>query len=117
MNTNILVPHEVNIEEDKTIVSSSTSSTASNVINVRLATFFSILFASASESQLSPAVISDEVQEIMTSSSSTSEQARLIGQGIEVLANDISKENKRSKVLAKDVYQALRELGLEKYEH
>ena len=32
-------------------------------------------------------------------------------------ANDISKENKRSKVLAKDVYQALRELGLEKYEH
>ena len=97
VNTNVLVPQEVNIDEDKTIVSSSTDSTKSNAINDRLATFFSILFASASddqqgEFQLSPAIISDEVQEIMTSSSSTSDQARLIGQGIEVLADDISKE-------------------------
>ena len=40
VNTNVLVPQEVNIDEDKTIVSSSTGSTTSNAINDRLATFF-----------------------------------------------------------------------------
>ena len=31
------------------------------------------------------------------------------------IANDISKENKRQKVIASDVYQALNEVGFEKY--
>ena len=81
----------------KTVASSSTGSTTSNNVNERLVTFFSILFSSPNyddhgDMYLVPANISDELTEIMTSSSSSSEQARRIGENIEVLAEEITKE-------------------------
>ena len=41
---------------------------------------------------LKPADLTDEIVEIMTITKTTSEQARLVGEGIEVLAEDVSKE-------------------------
>ena len=91
------VPEEVNFAEDKTVVSTSTSS-STGVKNERLLAFLAILFSKphydrkGDLSSLVPAEIADEARELLTSSSSTSEQARTLSDGIEVLADDISRE-------------------------
>ena len=99
--TNASVPiQEVNIaaNDNKTVATCSTNSTPSNAASNCLVTFFSILFAKNSSNEetknhyLEPTVLTDEVQEIMTNSSSTSEQARMIGEGIQLLAEDVTKE-------------------------
>ena len=92
----ISVPKIVDMADDKTLASSAASSTS--VTNERLTAFMAILFSSPTFdrngdiSHLVPAQLSDEISEILTSASSSSEQARLFADGIEVLAEDISKE-------------------------
>ena len=92
------IPEEVHISEDKITVSSSASSTISSVTNERLSSFLAILFAkpqfdrNGDVTSLIPAVITDEVQEILTTCTKIAEQSRIINDGIEVLADDIKKE-------------------------
>ena len=98
------VPEEVNISDEgtvatneKTIVTMSTDA-SSNAKNEKLQAFFSILFAKPLFDRknelvsLIPASLTDEIKEIVTSSSSTSEQARELSDSIEALADDISRE-------------------------
>ena len=99
-----MIPEEVNISEvrtvatnDKTIVTNSTEGSSSTK-NEKLQAFFSILFAKPFFDRknelvsLIPSIITDEIKEIITSSSSTSEQARELSDSIEVLADDVSRE-------------------------
>ena len=66
--------------------------------NEKLIAFLSILFSlpsydrSGNITGLVPGDITDEASELLLSSTSTSEQARSFGDGIEALADDISKE-------------------------
>lgn len=99
------IPHEVNLLGDKTIVSlaertTSTSSTSSsaNVKNERLSALLAILSSKplfdrkGDLASLIPAVLTNEIQEIISSSASTSEQARALSDSIEALADDVSRE-------------------------
>ena len=91
------IPEEVVISEENTIASSSASSITSNVTNERISTSLAILFSkpqydrNGDISLLIPVTITDEVQEFVTTCSSTSEQSRMISDDIEVLADDVKK--------------------------
>ena len=90
------VPGIVNIDE-KTSVSPSASS-ESSIQNERLTAFLQILFAKPNYNRngellsLVPAIVSDDVQEILESTTKISEQSRMVSDNIQVLAEDISKE-------------------------
>ena len=76
------------------------SSTNINIVekNEKFIAFLSILFSKPSYDRcgdlkgLIPVEITDEVSELLLSSTSTLEQARAFGDGIEALVDDISKE-------------------------
>ena len=99
-----MIPEEVNISEvrtvatnDKTIVTNA-SEGSSSTKNEKLQVFFSILFAKPLFDRknelvsLIPSIITDEIKEIISSSSSTSEQSRELSDSIEALADDVSRE-------------------------
>ena len=91
------IPDEVDIlEENKTIVTTSTTASSINTKNDRIQAFLAILFSKPLYDRkdnvvsLIPAILTDEIKEIITSTSSTSEQARELSDSIEALADDIS---------------------------
>ena len=99
-----MIPEEVNVSDintvatnDKTIVT-NTSEGSSSTKNEKLQVFFSILFAKPLFDRknelvsLIPSIITDEIKEIISSSSSTSEQSRELSDSIEALADDVSRE-------------------------
>lgn len=92
----------VNIAEEQTIVTSSASvvSSEASIMNERLTSFLQILFAvpnynrDGKVTNLIPATITDDLQEILSSTSKVSEQARMVSNNIKALATDILKEKK-----------------------
>ena len=74
------VPKVVNIAEDK-MVASKTDSSASSITNERLTNFLQIIFTKLNYDRygevlsLTPAIISDDLQEIFQAASSTSLQS------------------------------------------
>ena len=96
MEKHVSIPPLVDINEDLTVVSSANTKIVEK--NEKLIAFSSILFSlpsydrSGNLTGLVPGDITDEASELLLSSTSTSEQARSFGDGIEALADDISKE-------------------------
>ena len=98
-------PQEVELLEDKMIASSaewsltsSSTSSSGNIENERLSAFLATLFSKphfdrkGNLASLIPAVLTNEIQEILSSSASTSEQARKLSNRIKALAYDFSIE-------------------------
>ena len=91
----IHIPEEVNIPEQKTVASDAKSSECL-VMNERLTAFLHILFAKpaydkdSDVSFLEPAIIADSLQEILTATSNTSQQASMVLDAIKVLSDDIA---------------------------
>ena len=91
------VPEIIDVQSLKNPPSTSSSSEGS-IANERLTAFLQILFAVPQYGRggellsLEPAELSDDIQEILTSSSKSSEQARMVNDGIRVLSDDISRE-------------------------
>ena len=90
------IPPVIDINADLTVASSANTKIVEK--NEKLIAFLSILFSlpsydrSGNITGLVPGDITDEASELLLSSTSTSEQARSFGDGIEALADDISKE-------------------------
>ena len=91
------VPEVVNIPEHRTVASESKSA-ESTVINEKLTAFLQVLFAKpvfdndGDISYLEPATISDNLQEIMTTTTNTSQQARMVTDAMKVLLDEVSGE-------------------------
>ena len=91
------VPEVVDVPENKTLASESRSSEGT-VMNERLTAFLQILFAKpvfdadGDLSFLEPATISDNLQEILTLTSNTSQQARMVLDAMKVLLDEIASE-------------------------
>ena len=91
------VPEVVNLSEDKTLASKIDSS-VSSVMNDRLTAFLQILFAKPSYDRygkllsLTPATISDDLQEIFQAASSISLQARMVHDAIRIVADEVTQE-------------------------
>ena len=83
--------------DNKTLASTAASSECS-AQNKRLTAFLQILFAKPNYNRngellsLVPVILSDDLQEILDSTSKISEQSRMVNDSIQVLAEDISKE-------------------------
>ena len=96
MEKHVSIPPLVDINEDLTVASSANTKVVEK--NEKLIAFSSILFSlpsynrSGNLTALVPGEITDEASELLLSSTSISEQARSFGDGIEALADDISKE-------------------------
>ena len=81
---------------DKTVAMISTTSNA-NIRNDRLQAFLAIMISKPLYDRkddiifLIPAILTDEIQDIITSTSSTLEQAQELSDNIEALAEDVSK--------------------------
>ena len=90
------IPPIIDFNADVTVASSTNTKIVEK--NEKLIAFLSILFSLPSYDRcgnltgLVPGDITDEASELLLSSTSTSEQARSFGDGIEALADDISKE-------------------------
>ena len=91
------VPEVVNIPEQKSPTAESKAS-ESTVINEKLTAFLQVLLAKPVFDQegsiiyLEPATISDSLQEILTSTTKISEQARMVADAMKVLLEDVSNE-------------------------
>ena len=97
-HTSFKAPAVVNIPEHKT-VASDTKSSKCIVMNKRLTAFLQILFAKPGFNNngdmcfLEPAIISDSLQEILTATSKTSQQARMVSDAMKVLSDEIADKN------------------------
>ena len=87
--------------EDKTTSSSSSAySTISSVTNECLSAFLVIIFSKMQYtrkgdiSSLIHANITDHVRKILATCSSTSEQSRMVSNGIEVLTDDVTNKGR-----------------------
>ena len=87
----------VDIPEHRTLASESKSSKCT-VINEKLTAFLQVLFtkpvfnADGDFLYLEPATISDSLQEIMTTTTNTSQQACMVADAMKVLLDDVSSE-------------------------
>ena len=92
------VPEVINVIQGKASIASNTNSSKELVANDRLIAFLQILFAKPNYDRygellsLGPAVISDNLQEILSATTKTSVQSRMISDSLRVLAEDISHE-------------------------
>ena len=92
------IPQVININENKTTCSTNASTSEGSVTNERLTAFLQILFVKPNYDRygellsLTPAVLSDDLQEVLTTSSKVTEQARMVSDSMKVLAEDISTE-------------------------
>ena len=92
------IPDVINMAEEKTSSSTTVSSVEGSITNDRLTAFLQILFVKPNYNRygellsLTPAVLLDNLQEILTTSTKISEQSRMISDSMKVLADDISKE-------------------------
>ena len=91
------VPDVVDIPEHRTLASESKSSECT-VINEKLTAFLQVLFAKPVFGEegdiiyLEPAIISDSLQEILSTTTNISQQARMVADAMKVLLDDVSSE-------------------------
>ena len=94
---NCKVPEVVDIPEHKTLASESKSSECT-VINEKLTAFLQVLFAKPVFDNdgdiiyLEPATVSDGLQEILTTTTNTSQQVCMMSDAMKVLLDDVSSE-------------------------
>ena len=92
------VPVEVAMSDNNTVVTATSSTSKVAEKNERVLAFYSSLFTRAQYDRhgkvtaLLPAEISDDALELFSSSSSVSEQSRILHDSLESLADDISEE-------------------------
>ena len=94
----VSVPQVINMDENKTMGSVNASSSEGSITNERLTAFLQILFVKPNYDRngevlsLTPAVLSDNLQEVLTTTTKVTEQARMISDSMKVLAEEISQE-------------------------
>ena len=93
------VPEVIDVIQGKASIASNTNTSEEAVANDRLIAFLQIMFAKPNYDRngellsLGPAVISDDLQEILSATTKTSVQSRMMSDSLRVLAEDISQED------------------------
>ena len=96
--------NSIDLNDEVTVVTSQAKSEEAKIIEKieKVILFYALLFAKPQYDKngaivtLLPGDISDEAMEVLSSTSSVSEQARLLGDSFRVLSEDISKERSKS---------------------
>ena len=90
------VPNEVAMLNNNTVVTENSKESKKIIKNERVIAFYAILFAKAQYdrhgkiSNLIPADLSDDALELFSSSTSTSEQSRMLADALSALSTDIA---------------------------
>ena len=98
MTAQAFIPNAVALTHTNTVVTATSSTSKDSKKNERVIALYSILFVKAqydrhgTVSSMLPAERSDDVMELFSSASSTSEQSRILHDSLDALSDEISTE-------------------------